>query len=592
MRFKLIHLCIWLFILLLLVPTTTGSAASSANFTRSDQPARLYGAHEIILRGNGLVANPFDTQATITFIPPSGADNAVTVDMFFDGENVWRGRAYITEVGLWSWITQSPDDRLLHNQSGSFTAADSDLPGMLRQHPRNPRQWATERGDWFLNLSDTAYRLMEYTQEEWREYIHDAAAMGITSFRSGALGGWEWLPSEQGEFGASNYPWSGDDLTRYDLDKFRTTDIRLQWLLDTYPDVYVQLILFGQIDWNTQDAAEAWFAVPQEARENTMRYMLARWAAYPNVFWLTVNDLACGEGFELNDAYTREIGRFFAARDPWGHLLSTSPSRNEPFCFAGEEDADWVSYIHLQGGHMLDALPVDEYAHVPLHVFLAEDYYEQEHPERHPRHPDFFQRWLFWSWLMAGGSANYGGRYWVLHPYSQTADRPITFRGIDYGRLRGLDSVPYIKRYFEERAIDLSQFERANGMVASASGANDIRRPQAAQRGALDELLVYHPNAANSRRFAEVNRETTAAIAVNLSDSFHTYTVEWYRAEDGVAQMGPPVDGGQDVVLTAPWTGYDVVLRLIKGERLPPTPTPPPTPTEPPEETPEATDEP
>lgn len=34
--------------------------------------ARKFGVYEIVLTGDGAVTNPFDTQATVTFTPPSG----------------------------------------------------------------------------------------------------------------------------------------------------------------------------------------------------------------------------------------------------------------------------------------------------------------------------------------------------------------------------------------------------------------------------------------------------------------------------------------------------------------------------------------
>ncbi len=566
-------------------------AASDTNFTRNVQAAKLYGTHEITLRGNELVENAFDTLATVTFTPPSGADQAKTVDLFYDGTNVWRGRVYVTEVGKWTWQTASDDDPLLNGAQGSFTAEASDLRGMLIKHPDNPKQWATEDGQWFLNLNDTAYKLFNLGEPLWKEYVRDIAAQGITSVRSGALGGWEWLPADEGEFGASNYPWAGDDLMRYDLAKFHTTDRRLQWMLDNYPDIYIQMILFGQIDYRTEQAAESWLALPQEVRTNTMRYMLARWAAFPQVFWLTVNDLACGDDKPKNDVYTREIGRYFAEHDPWDHLLSTSPTRDQHFCFTDEEDADWVSYIHLQGSHETDAIWVADYADVPLHVFLGEDFYEQEHPNLSPRNPDFSQRWLFWSWLLEGGSANYGGRYFVIQPYSESGEVAFEFRGVEYGALHGLDSVPYIKAYFEDRAIDLSLFAAADELISDPNAEKvDIRRPHATLRGDYDEIIIYQPNAGNYRRLAELWDGRIPQVDVDLSAAFNRFSVEFYRPVDGITQMGEPVDGGQIQRLTSPWEGLDVVIRLIKMGALPPTPTPEATEEPTPEVTAEATE--
>ncbi len=559
--------CRELALALVLITSLRVIAAPQANFTMDAQTAQLFGTHEIAFTGDGSVDNPFEIEATVTFFPPSGQENAETVDMFYDGADVWRARVYITEIGQWSWVTQSADDAQLDGMQGSFTAGESELRGMLRPHPQNPRQWVTDNGEWFLNLSDTAYKLFNRAELHWQDYIRDNAMLGITSVRSGALGGWDWRIEAE----ASNYPWDGEAITRFDLDKFQTTDARLQWMLNNYPDMYVQMILFGNINWQTDEAGLAWKNLPPSVHTNTMRYMIARWAAYPQLFWLVTNDMDCRESFANNRAFVGEVGLYFAAHDPWDHLLSTGPTRRQPFCFT---DADWVSYIHLEGTHELGADWMSEYASLPLHVFLGEDYYEQDHIRRYPRHPRYFQRWLFWSWLLAGGSANYGGRYPVIHPYSYTDLIPFEFNERAWGRLEGLDSAPYIASYFRDRDIDLVYFQPDHELVSDLAGRDDNRRPILTRR-AYDEFIIYHPNAREAERFAEVDHATLARLRLDLRNAAGTFLVEWYRPFDGSARAGSCVQGGDFREFAAPWRGYDVVLRLVRADCI--VPTPPPT---------------
>lgn len=541
------------------------SAADQANFTTAAQPARHLGVHEISLTGSPPAGNPFDTVVKVTFVPPSGA--AKTVDAFFDGGVTWRARVYVTETGDWNWFSESTDDPKLDGQNGTFTAVESDLRGMLKRHPQNPRQWITDDNQWFLNINDTAYRLFSAEEPLWREYIHDDVAMGVTSVRSGSLGGWAW-----GEYvPGSNYPWQGDDYTRYNLKKFQVTDERLRWMLDHYPSLYIQMIVFGQIDWQTDEVGTVWKNLPQAVRDNTMRYMIARWAAFPQIFWLTVNDMSCTEEFPNNREFGREVGQFIAAHDPWHHLISVSPTRQMPFCYLGQEDADWVSYIHLQDRFAMGAKLIKQYQEYPLHVFLAEDYYEQDHESRYPRTPRYSQRWLFWSWILSGGSANYGGRYAVLHPYSQSRQLPFEFNGRHWGGLTGLDSAPYIATYFRERGIDLVSFQPDDQLVSDLDNRNDQRRPDLMRRG-FDELLIYHPNAYRAERFAHLALSVTPGVRLDLRGTDGMFSVEWYRAYDGVTLLGKPVAGGDYRELVSPWKGYDFVLRLVRLTDTPPTP--------------------
>jgi hypothetical protein len=80
---------------------------------------------------------------------------------------------------------------------------------------------------------------------------------------------------------------------------------------------------------------------------------------------------------------------------------------------------------------------------------------------------NFFVRWDFWSWTLAGGSANYGARPFRADPYSQTGSNtyvePISPNTNFSGRaLHGLDSIPFLGSYFQGRNIDLSHFTANN----------------------------------------------------------------------------------------------------------------------------------
>lgn len=545
----------------------------AVNFTRGAESAKLYGAHEIVLTGDGAVANPFKTVATVTFTAPSGESK--TVHAFYDGGDTWRARAYVTQFGKWSWSSKSADDPRLDGKSGSFAAARSVLRGMLRKHKENQRQWMTEDGRWFLNLNDTAYLFFNKDETLWRDYVRDVAAMGITSVRSGALGGISWGRESE----ITNWPWAGDDQARYDLEKFRTTDERLQWLLDNYPDVQVQMILFGLAGGNDQPG-EVWAALPPTVRQNTMRYMVARWAAYPQVFWLVVNDMF-SESPE-NQEFAREVGRYFAANDPWKHLLSAGVNRtrrtpNTPFPFITPDDLKWVSYIHIETAYDLAADQLPRFADIPLHVFCGEDYYEQEYRAGlRPLNPRYFYRRLFWSWLLAGGSPNYGSRWRAIHPYKQTGQIPepnvSTQPGVPgdpgvNGQLVGLDSVPHIKSFFDKRGIELWRFAPDDSAASDPDGGAPANRPKMMRRGAA-EYLIYHPNAKSAGRDAALDAEKTARCRVDLSPAAKTrFAVEWFRVHDGVSAKGGTIEGGAKREFTAPWPGHDVVLYLKAARR-------------------------
>jgi hypothetical protein len=177
----------------------------------------------------------------------------------------------------------------------------------------------------------------------------------------------------------------------------------------------------------------------------------------------------------------------------------------------------------------------------------------------------YWQRRLFWAWLLSGGSANYGGRWWAVHPYGETGTRATTYyqrpRVTFTAALTGLDSVKFIHDYFQQRGIDLAEFTPDHALVQDASGRTGARAPRLMRRG-HSEFVMYHPNAGADGQDAQVAADVTARLRVNLREAQGSFAVEWYRAEDGRSQPGPNVAGGDWQDLTAPWAGADVVVRL------------------------------
>ncbi|MCP5117202.1 MAG: DUF5060 domain-containing protein, partial [bacterium] len=569
------------------------AGVAAQNLTRDNEAARLFGVHEIVLTGDGSVANPFDTDCLVDFQAPSG--RTISVKAFYDGGDTWRARLYVSETGDWRWRSRWPDG------SGNFQAVGSNLPGKPRPHPDNPRQWATGNGETFLNLSDTAYilfrspndELQPVSDEVFRAYVKDAAGLGVTSLRAGALGGYAgWARRVGGtlpRYNRSNWCWEKDYgepryWERFDLDRLRTTDRRLEWLLNRYPEMAIQLILLGKTSTaNPKRCVGAlWAAIPQPYRERTVAHLLARFSAFPQVFFQIVNDTnMSGEAGRLNQRMVREVGRMMARLDPFDTLRSAGAKRREPNPFTTEADwREWHTYLHIERYSDIDCSVCDAYR-VPVHLFYGEDWYEQAPlHNRHkinPANPRYYYRRLFWSVLLSGGSPNYGGRYPVVHPYSVTgslefaASREVTYRT----QLVGLDDVRHIRRFFEDNAIDLALFTPDDGAAESVPARVGPDRPQCARRG-NDEYLVYLPCAAageqtggaedspeaNSRLLSSLDEERQPVVKLDLRRASGRFTPIWYRPADGRLYQSGPISGGEWRTMTSPWTGADAVLWL------------------------------
>ncbi|MGH8543703.1 MAG: DUF5060 domain-containing protein [Gammaproteobacteria bacterium] len=574
-------------IVFLVVCILSPQTANADNFTAGSQTGRLYGVHEISVEsGSYSNVNPFDVICQIEFTSPSR--KSIKVKAFYDGDRVWKARLYVTEVGQWTWDSSSPVNEL-DKKGGSFDAITSSLRGKLRKHDDDPKQWMTDNGKWFLNLSDTAYRLFnkEVTAAQFERYVMDVSNLGFTSVRAGGLGGWDWgkrsvvMGSENQN--SSNWPWEGDDKTRYDLEKFQTTDERLIFLLNNYPELYVQLILFGLVEWATPRHGETWDAIPESTKANTMAYMLARWAAFPQVFWLIVNDLDVRPEFPKNRSFCRNVGNFLTKNDLWKSLVSCGPIREQLYPFVSKEDQQWSTYIHIENDYNVSASYADEYASIPVHVFAGEDRYEHDYVDKEPMFPQYYYRRLFWSWLLSGGSANYAGRYPYIHPYTQTGKLPAVVQGARYDRkLVGADSIKHIKPFFAKHDISLDGWRSCDNIVYKASGVfskiegffkKDSRRVKCIKSESSKNILLYHPNAQDgfeeegfgADRRINVNTERTAELWIKLPPVGGSFDVIWLRAENGEIRNGEQLNDNQEAHMKAPWRGSDVLLYLSKS---------------------------
>jgi len=190
---------------------------------------------------------------------------------------------------------------------------------------------------------------------------------------------------------------------------------------------------------------------------------------------------------------------------------------------------------------------------------------------------------MFWSFTLSGASFAYGSRSPVIHPYSQSGVRPFLFRGQLYtDQLVGLDSIPHLAPYFDDRGIDLALFTPDDPIAQdpfppAPEGNSGPGRLQATRRG-YAEVLVYLPNPADgelsggdktsaesvTRIRAALKLTRTPNVDIDLSQApGASYDLTWFRPSDGATQAGGEVTGGAVVQVTSPWTGSDAVARLL-----------------------------
>ena len=486
-----------------------------------------------------------------------------------------------------------------------------------------PKRWYTDDGRTFLPMADTAYLLFfeappggvpgsncpparstPDAQATVVAYADAVASRGVNVLRVEALGTWAYegisMPTptavpvecvtDLSLFWSTDKEGSNTDLFNItptitqlatptagffpNLMSFRNTDQKLRWLLESNPDLYIQMIIVPEPGETGAD--HTWNATPPIApafRKQVWRTMVARWAAFPNIFWSVSNDLSDTQ--PNNHALLNEIGCYFggaattcdgeAVLNPWrnNRPVSGGHLRNQRDAFApatppATPPAPWHNYITAYTGADLSAQHLDgrtpvpwdatdpgttdpllafRYVDQPEPVLNTEDLYEApSRPwtppgtptrvlEKQVKKPAYFFRRLFWSHLLSGSGATYGAdtTWHALAPYS-TATYTVEDNSCPAGncQLEGLESIQRIPQILADAHIDLNLFTPRDEVIKRDAGSNhawsELNRAQVAVRNS-QEILAYLPNTLVPQGYAgfdyrrQIDVSTTPALA-------------------------------------------------------------------------------
>jgi hypothetical protein len=515
----------------------TGSI-TAADFVSGSPTAPQRGVWQVELMLDDQHGNPFfDVELHFVFALPDGTE--VKAEGFYRGGNRWVGRAYCAQVGSWKWRSVA-NHPALDGKSGEFEVRRSELPGKLRHHPQDRRQFAYDNGQWFLHLGDTGYRYVTDTEPLWQQYIDEAAQVGFNKIRT-------WFCRGRHDVGALFTP----DRQGLDLAYWDEIERRLAYALDKYPHIQFQLIPYGE-DWPELRR----YAEGDRTAQLVARYAQARFSAFPNVQWCISNDGDVGpaEGRRSVAPATIDlIGRDMRAREPWGTLLTNHQKRFQGYSFV---DADWSDIITLEDRDQVAGELVLKYRALSKDdpVVLDEDRYGNYISPRHDRY--FFRR-LMWANLLSGGHATYGGLN-TYEPY----EGPRGIKGmhgyrtaVQDGRLDdGAADFPHIRRFFNEAGLTLVGMEPNDAMGGNDGyGVKVIAGPKT--------IIAYLQNPdARTAETANVS-ETAAACRLHLPPG--DWRIRWYDPRTGRWHAAPDrqhISGGDTRDFKSPFVGDALLL--------------------------------
>lgn len=253
-----------------------------------------------------------------------------TVPGFYDGEGTYRVRWLAERAGTWRFRTSS-NARSLHGHEGTVTVTPSDAPGPVRV---DGMHFAHADGTRYLPLGSTAYAWLHQPAELQERTLATLAESPFTKLRMCVFPkSYLFNRNEPERLPFVRLPGGGWDPTRFDVEFFRLLERRVRELAEL--GVQTDLILFHPYDrWGFSDMGPA-------VDERYVRYVVARLAAEPTVWWSLANeyDLVRGKSVEEWD----RLGRLVADVDPHEHLLSIHN------CFGFyDHTRDWISHASVQ----------------------------------------------------------------------------------------------------------------------------------------------------------------------------------------------------------------------------------------------------
>jgi hypothetical protein len=313
-------------------PLSRASVVNEAGLAPANGPVERWGSLEIELPGPA-GGNPFIDVALAAVFRQGG--RSVRVEGFYDGDGRYKLRFMPEHAGAWEYETFS-NHHALSGKKGSFTVVE---PGPGNHGPvrvRNTFHFGYEDGTPFWQVGTTCYAWTHQSDQLQRQTLRTLATAPFNKLRMAVF------PNFDDKSEPALYPFEGRapldwDFTRFNPAFFRNLELRISQLREL--GIEADLILFHPYDkghWGFD-------RMPAEVNERYLRHVVARLAAYRNVWWSMANefDLMKAKKPEEWDRYFQIVQAF----DPYRHLRSIHHSMR-----IYDNTKPWVTHASIQNG--------------------------------------------------------------------------------------------------------------------------------------------------------------------------------------------------------------------------------------------------
>lgn len=294
-----------------------------------------WGVFELELRGGPADGNPFlDVTLSAEF---TNGRRTVKADGFYDGDGVYRVRFMPEETGAWSYATLSNRAKLTA-QKGAFTVTAPAKGNHGPVHVAHTFHFAYADGTPFKQVGTTCYTWTHRPEAVEEQTLKTLAASPFNKLRMCVFPqthGTQTMPP-------ARFPFAGEgtkpDYARFNPEFFQHLDQRVAQLRDL--GVECDLILFHPYDdehiWGLDN-------MPAAVEDRYVRYVVARLAAYRNIWWSMANEYDFVRTKSEAD-WDRNF-QVVQAADPYGHLRSIHNGK-----LIYDHNKPWVTHVSMQNG--------------------------------------------------------------------------------------------------------------------------------------------------------------------------------------------------------------------------------------------------
>lgn len=388
--------------------------------------------------------NPF--VGTELYAEFTNGDRTYRPEGFYDGGGVYKIRFMPDEEGAWTYETFSNKEEL-DGKKGEFTCVKPSGDNHGPVCVRNQYHFAYADGEPFYPFGTTIY--------EW-PYQDDATRNAtIESLKSSPFNKARFLAMPpynnkyvEGPLKLEVFPFEGTSKDDWDFSRFNPEFFRdLEKCIEQLRDIAVQadLILFRPYD----DGKWGFDQMDQETNRRFVRYTMARFAAYRNIWWSLANENSFMES--VTDEEWDELFRLVQEKDPYQHQRSI---HNAGRIYNYTEP--WVTHVSLQYYNAVRVPAVTPLLRdlIKKPVVHDEINYEGDIERRWGQLSGEEMTYRFWNAIIGGGYATHGESYqrstWISTGGKLTGDSParIAFLKniVEHGPEEGMEPID---QYYE-----------------------------------------------------------------------------------------------------------------------------------------------